>query len=38
MNHDKKNRPYMKTKDGLSMLRDNKIYVRIISGKAEQRA
>lgn len=38
LNHDKKNRPYMNTKAGLNMLRENKEYVKMISDKIEQRA
>lgn len=38
MNHDKKERPYMDTRSGLNMLRENKAYVKIISGKVEMTA
>ena len=31
MNHDKKNRPYMNLRSGLSMLRENRNYVKLIS-------
>jgi hypothetical protein len=37
-NHDKKCRPYMSTRSGLNMLRENKEYINMISGKLEQRA
>ena len=36
LNHDKKNHPYMKTRTGLNMLRENNAYVKMISGKIEQ--
>jgi hypothetical protein len=38
LNHDKKSRPYMKTRAGLNMLRENNDYVKMISDKIEQRA
>lgn len=38
MNHDKNDRPYMNTRSGLDMLRENKEYIKIISERVELRA
>jgi hypothetical protein len=38
MNHDKDDRPYMNTRSGLDMLKENSRYVKMISDKVELRA